>query len=173
MSDTPGKRVVRVRRSPTTGRATAKVTVEGRYAEFLAGELSVDDLTDEEILRGRLMDKNGGWTGRPPKVVPDTFLQAIRDERPKRIQAMLDKEIPHAFKALHDVMVGGTANKGGGAKVAAATKILEYAIGKPSEQMKLTVETSQAAKWENMLPEIFHALPSDTTEDVVDAEEEE
>lgn len=149
-----------------------KVTIEGRYAKFLSGELTVDDLDDEEIIRGRLKDRNGGWSGRPPKAMPTALVEAIVAERPKRIQAMLDKEIPFAFKALHDVMVGGTANKGGGAKVAAATKILEYAIGKPTESMNLRVEGNDK-RWEDILPQVFYEIGKGPVpgEPVVDAEE--
>lgn len=157
------------RRKPVAGSPVvdAQVRLKGRYADFMEGRLTAEDITDEEILRGRLMNINGQFNGRPPAVIPQELVQLFVEQRPKRIAEMLDKEIPHAFKALHDVMVGGTANKGGGAKVAAATKILEYAIGKPSEQVNLRVSTDDK-RWEDILPIVFHEVEATDAEVVED-----
>lgn len=48
-----------------------------RLDQLLTGKLSVDDLTEEELLTGILNDKNGERSGRPPNLIPRDFHTAV------------------------------------------------------------------------------------------------
>ena len=46
-------------------------------AALLAGRITVDDLTEEELLTGILNDKNGERSGRPSNLVPRELHTAV------------------------------------------------------------------------------------------------
>lgn len=52
-----------------------KTRVTGRMARFLAGELTVDDLDEEELARGQFRDERGQFSGRPNKLIPREIQQ--------------------------------------------------------------------------------------------------
>lgn len=54
--------------------------VRGRMAQLMAGELTIEDLDDQELLTGRIRDKNGGFSGRQPALIPRSFHEAITRE---------------------------------------------------------------------------------------------
>lgn len=57
-----------------------KVKVGKTNSAILSGDLDVSTWTDEELMRGQKRDKNGRWSGAPPKLVP----KAIHDELVRR-----------------------------------------------------------------------------------------
>lgn len=145
----------------------AQKALPNRYRLFETGELTIDDLDEEEILKGRLKNRNGTFTGRPPAVVPTVFIQAILREQQRLIGEKLRSEIPTAIKALHEVAEWG-GGKGGMARAAAAKTLLEYTIGKPMESMSLSVKSDDSAveraPWEDLLPRVFHVVEREQKE---------
>lgn len=62
------------------GRGSHKQTkqrVSGRMAQLLAGELSVEDLDEEELARGQFRDEHGQFRGRPNKLIPRELQQEM------------------------------------------------------------------------------------------------
>jgi len=129
-----------------------QIRVSDRLAKLESGELTVDDLDDEEILRGQLRDKNGAFTGRPPKWIPQEFAIALARRQQAVIQQQLLEMVPSARKALLDVMQKKNAVPGDGAKVQAAKLVLEYVHGKVPDKVEIKAEVQT---WERHAEEII------------------
>src|SRR6266545_1823255 len=65
--------------------------VNERWAAYLAGELSVRDMDDEELERRRFRSRDGSFRGEPPRSVPRDFDQQVIRE----LHLRTDKEFAH------------------------------------------------------------------------------
>lgn len=75
-----------------------------KYQALIDGRLSVDDLDDDEIIRGQLRDKNGRFSGRPPLVIPRALHQKAVEELKRRADNALLEHLGDAQMAIVDVM---------------------------------------------------------------------
>lgn len=87
----------------TLANGQIKLRVSGRYADLLRGKLKIEDLDDEEIANGKLRDKNGNFTGRPPIVLPREFHDAMQRELLKRGQREWHKQYLPAVKRIETI----------------------------------------------------------------------
>jgi hypothetical protein len=115
------------------------VRLRGRYAELLSGKLKVEDLDDEELARGRLRDKAGGFTGRPPTVVPGTLVQAMRREWLSRAEAKLREALME--KGIGTLtQLAGDENIDPAVRLRAADKLIERTMGKVPDRVQVSAE---------------------------------
>ena len=116
-----------------------KVRITGRYALLLSGAITVEDLDDEELSRGQLKAVDGSFRGRPPKVVPQELLQAMRREWLTRAQDKLRA-------ALLESGIGTLVSLAGnelidpGVRLRAAEKIIERTMGKVPDKIEVAAE---------------------------------
>jgi hypothetical protein len=72
--------------------------------DVLIGKDDLSEWDDEELRRGRKRDKNGGWQGRDPVIVP----KAVHDELVKRTLSkankLLTENLEAAVELLTDIM---------------------------------------------------------------------
>lgn len=118
-------------------------TVPTRYQEMMAaiqdGTFSLDMLDEEEILRGRLRNKNGDFAGRPPAMIP----QPMAVELVRRQKQLLMEEITPATKSAIKRLrqsVEGTTTVHDGPAIQAARILMEYGLGKPVDKVEVQVE---------------------------------
>lgn len=52
-----------------------------------------ESLSEEELIRGQLKDKHGGFVGRPPSYVPREFLLACQREQKRRFEEIFGSEV--------------------------------------------------------------------------------
>lgn len=64
----------------TPHRHRASISLGRTNAAILHGDEDLTLWSEEELIRGPRRDKNGSWSGRPPKVVP----KAVHDELVRR-----------------------------------------------------------------------------------------
>lgn len=61
-----------------------------RYQKFISGLITVKDLDDEELAKGQFRDRNGGFTGNPPKMIPrdmhDQFVNELFERSDIRLR---------------------------------------------------------------------------------------
>lgn len=127
--------------------------VTGRYAAFLAGEITVEDLDDEELARGRLRSSDGTFRGRPPTMLPTELVQAMRREWIGRAQEKL-------AVALHEVGIGTLvelAREGidESVRLRAADKIIERTMGKVPDKIELAAEDPVETLFRKILNDPF------------------
>ncbi len=120
-----------------------------RYEAFLTGELTVEDLDDEELRRGQLRDRDGGFKGRPTNVVPRSFHKAIADEIINRTNGRLGRYVGLAVEVLVEIAENKRAPAV--ARYQAATYLMERVVGKIPDKVQQEVVMK---KFENDLEEI-------------------
>lgn len=114
---------------------SSRVRLGQRNLAILRGEEELADWDEEELIRGQRRDKNGGWVGRPPKVVP----RALHDELVRRKLSegyqLLATNLVKAVEALGQIV--GDPEADANARVKAATVIIERVMGKTPQPIVL------------------------------------
>lgn len=126
------------------------IRLTGRYAQFMAGRITVEDLDDEELSRGMLRSNDGSFRGRPPKVMPTEMVQAMRREWLNRAQgklreALLEKGIGTLVSLADDPMVDP------GVRLRAAQTIMERTMGKVPDKIEVVAEDPIEALFRGIL----------------------
>lgn len=123
--------------------------VPPRYEAFLSGELKVEDLDDEELRRGQLRDRDGGFKGRPSNVVPREFHKAIADELITRANGKMTRYIDVAVGVLMEIAENKRAPAV--ARNQAAIYLMERVVGKIPDKVQQEIVMK---KYENDLEAI-------------------
>jgi len=136
-----------VPKSRTSGLAKLQA-VPTRYQQYVDGSLTAADLTLDELTRGKLMDRNGNFSGQYPAIMPSGLQSAMIRELQKR---MNDRFRNHAFDAIDkivEVMETGEGEqvsqfqKRGTGQFKAAQYIVERIIGKIPNEMNINQNTT-------------------------------
>lgn len=126
------------------------VRLRGRYAQLVAGTLSVEDLDDDELAKGQLKASDGTFRGRPPTVVPVELVQAMRREWLARAEARLRE-------ALLDKGIGTLTELAGNktidpaVRLRAADKLIERTMGKVPDRVHIAADDPVEALFRNIL----------------------
>lgn len=111
-------------------------TQSDRVADLLSGKLDVEDLDDEELARGYPRNRNGGFSGRPPKVIPLVIHQRIQREFYARIEEKMRTALPDAVEMLAKVAVNPLTEDRD--KLKAIDMLLNRLMGKPPERVEIS-----------------------------------
>jgi hypothetical protein len=126
---------------PTDKRLSAhrphKPVVKTRMQMLIDGDISVDDLDDEEVMAGRVKDKNGKFTGRPRDLLPRKISDEMRRRWHALVQEQLNDQTELAILTLQDIMASRMA--AAPARVRAAEIILERNLGKVPDKIESQV----------------------------------
>ena len=106
---------------------------------LLQGAIKIEDLDDEELAQGRLKDKNGKFSGRPPMLIPSELVQAMRREwlsraESKLREALMDKGIGVLTDLASNELVDPAV------RLKAANTIIERTMGKVPERVTFAAE---------------------------------
>lgn len=147
--------------------ARAIVHVGQNTTRILTGQEDLTSWTDEELERGQKMSKNGTWTGRPPQVIP----KIIHDELVKRTlskaQELLRSNLLDAVAALTSIAKDEDAPEG--ARIQAATLIMERVMGKTPEKVEISAEMP----WMDALTDAIVSTEDDFVANALDVESRE
>lgn len=102
-------------------------------------------LHPRELARGQLFDSRGGFSGRPPKLVPRAFHDACVRELMKRGKQMYQENYLEAIKAM--TVIASDESQKASDRLKAAQFVIERLEGKVPER----VEVSQAPMWQDMI----------------------
>lgn len=127
---------------------------KSRYQQLIDGTLKVEDLEDEEIKKGRCMDKNGGFSGRPPSNFPRALHDAMHNEFIKRTQESFKPMVSTATDVLLEIAQNKRA--AGPARVRAAEILIERGAGKVPDKVFAEVVTK---KFEENIEGLFVDMP--------------
>lgn len=135
MADPTGSKRVSSRRGQRT-RVVA--TRERTRLELLvSGELKIEELDDEEILRMQLKNMNGDFRGRPPLWVPRQFALEMRAEFTRRFQGELNNMLPKALKAHKEILDSRHLAPGDAARMTAVKEVYDRTFGKIVQQTEV------------------------------------
>lgn len=158
--------VARIQRGPYAD-GSVDVRVTGRYADLLTGELDIEDLDIEELARGQLKDKNGRFTGRPPKFLPRQIVDKMRTEHHRRVNAVLEESLSDVVKVMRGVAKDRKADPA--VRLKAAIYIYERFMGKVPDKIDVT----KGAKVETIVEQILYDMePTAIEKEIAETEEE-
>jgi len=164
----------RDRKNYAAKRVNGKNTeVTDRYQALLDGTIKIEDLETDELIQGKLFNKNGDFRGRPPLMIPRTMHNAIVRELVHRTESGLFADYDHMYEVLVGVATNERVNAQ--ARVQAAIYVIERISGKIPDKTEMSLEVR---KFEQMVEEgklmidlgELPALTSQAHEVVVDAE---
>jgi len=134
------KALARSKRRPAR-RVKIEIT---RLQLLIDGELTFDDLDDEEVFRMQLRDRNGHFKGRPPKWIPRDLAQAWANEQRNRAAAWFGEMIPQAQKTTLEMLKSRHLSPGDGARLRAAEMIFDRALGKVGSESHITIDKGRS-----------------------------
>lgn len=155
---------------PDHRQARVDVRVSGRMAQLLRGEITVDDLDDEELRRGQLRSANGTFSGHPNDMVPREMHDEMMRRLLRRGQDKIRKNFFDAVDTIVDVMNNSEEDA---LRLKAATYLYERLAGKTPEKLEISGEIKGFEQFKVVR---INKKRRKKTEDIVDAdvvEEEE
>lgn len=139
----------------------AQVGIGKTNAMILAGEADLSVWSDEELTRGQRRDRNGGWSGRPPKVVPTALHRELTRRQMQKVQEHLRDNLLVAAEALTEMIQSPHVDDS--TKVRAIQMIFDRVLGKAPEKIDVQV-------FQSKMQEAFEVMLVPTEDDVIDAE---
>lgn len=137
-----------------------KIALGKTNLAILSGAEDVSLWSDEELLRGQRKDRNGRWTGRPPKVVPLAVHQELTRRRMSQAYELLREDLGSAVRLLIKVVKDENADTKD--RIKSAELIINRVMGKAPERIEVTTRS----RWEDALDAML--VMSD--DDIVEAE---
>ncbi len=112
-----------------------RVRVGKTNQAILSGQTDLTTWTEEELLRGQRRNKNGGWNGRAPAVVP----MAVHDELVRRKMSQAHELLRDNLVAATEVLIELATDEDveSATRLKAATTILDRVLGKAPETVNL------------------------------------
>lgn len=140
--------------SPTnrTGKRRTIATIElSRLDLLIKGELSIEDLDDEEIQRMQLRNAQGDFRGRAPLYIPRELAMAFRQEHFRRFQKEMAQKVPKALTALDEMLASRHLAPGDATRLRAVELVLERAFGKVTQNVDQHVTVDKGKSFEDFV----------------------
>lgn len=153
---------------PDTQLSTTPMTVQvtGRMKQLISGEITVDDLDDEELMSGQFRDKSGNLNGRS-KVVPKAMHQEMQRRLLQRGHEKIRSDFFDAIDVVGSIMRDDQNDPA--VRLRAANTIIERTAGKTPEKVEMSVEVK---KYEEVAVSIMREIPPEVEEaEIVDDED--
>lgn len=133
------------------------ITVSERMQYLMDHPDAFRDLDDEEVSKGRLKDKNGGFSGRPPKAVPLKFHDMMRQELIRRWNIKVAETLEPSLKVLHEISQGKISGRvPADARMKSAIYLIERTVGKVPEKSEMQVELKP---WQDGIEGLLYEAP--------------
>lgn len=132
----------KARRGRFTSEDRAYVRVGNMTTRVLIGMEDLSEWDDDELKRGRRRDKNGGWAGRDPVVIPKAIFDEIVKRTMDKARSILQDNLEVAVIALTEIVAEPKFDAKD--RLRAIEMVLNRTMGK--EPVK--VEVTGTAKWE-------------------------
>lgn len=120
-----------------------------RYQDLMDGTLSVEDLDDEECVRGQLRASDGSFRGRPPKAVPRELYLKMQSEAAKRWENKMKGMVDLSIEALGKLVTNGRSEM---VRYQAAVYLVERTMGKTPDRVQISAEVK---RWEGVASNIL------------------
>jgi hypothetical protein len=134
-----GNKAILAAKPQTSEETLARMT---RFQKFLSGFIKVEELDDEEIARGQLRDKNGGFSATAPAMIPTSLKDQMMKELFKRGDQIMRDSYLAALTTLQDISVGSAYEPAD--RIKASTYLIERLAGKTPD----VVVHTQDKPWE-------------------------
>lgn len=112
-----------------------KIAISGRMEKLLAGVITVEDLDDMELARGQCRDTAGGFTGRPPRIIPREMHQEMLRRLFERSDELLQGALLITVRMFLEVV--SDPNQTAADRMKAGVFIFENVRGKAPQTVRL------------------------------------
>ena len=126
------------------GKRWSQIVTEVKRGDYTWRQFA-EGLTAEELARGQLRDSNGGFTGRPPSIVPREFHLACFRELKRRFDEQFQSHVLDIAKEY----VALAQDKEIPAKDRA--RMMQYAMERVFGSIPKEVTVKQDAPWESVV----------------------
>ena len=116
---------------------------------ILSGELDLSVWSEEELIRGQRRAANGRWMGTPAEGGAEGDSRRVGKAELSKAYDLLNESIYDAVAVLREVALDKQADPT--VRIKAATEILNRTMGKPTQEMKIAVQTTFEEAFEAML----------------------
>ena len=120
-----------------------------RWRLFMAGDLTIHDMDDEELARGQFRAGDGTFRGRPPKTIPRDFAQQLSRELLRRADSEFRKMLIEAVRTHGTVMRVGEKDAD---RLRAANLVVERTMGKVPDKV---IVSEGRPEWESAVDEFL------------------
>lgn len=131
-------------------------TVNERAAAFIRGEITVRDLDDQELQRGRFRSSDGRFRGGRPSYIPHEYHDEIVRRLLERGQERLREGYIDAVEVIVGIAIDSTVDAA--VRLRAANIVQERVAGKTPDRVEMSVEVRP---WERVLKGIIKTPPPD------------
>lgn len=145
-------------------RKRIRVQVPTRMYMFMTGELTIEDLDDDEIRRGQLKNVNGHFT-QEPAWIPRELAGALRAEQYRRFQVEMAGMLPDAMQAIHEMVKSRHLMPGDATRLKAAETILERVYGKVTQSVESHVTVDKGKSFDDVIEASLVDVDDDNVED--------
>lgn len=139
---------IKIKHTTRLGKRWSEIILAIDAKEYTWDEF-VGALTPEELARGQLMDKHGGFVGRPPSFVPRAFHDACIRELLGRGRQLYKESYVKAIQAMTGIAESQTAKESD--RIKAATFVIERLEGKVPDKLEVSV----ADPWQQLISGII------------------
>ena len=132
-----------------------------RTSALINGEVNdLDEWDDEELKRGRRRDKNGGFRGRDPLVIP----RIVNDEYRRRLYEAVHTEIRDGLLPAAKRLTAMSSGQipADLAELKAITENLDRGMGNMANAVGPSALPAEPARWELAIDAGIVALPDDS-----------
>lgn len=129
------------------------VRVNPRMRKLLEGEISVTDLTTEELVSGRLLNSRGNFAGTDTQMVPRKMYAQMMNELFARANDKMKDSLVEAAELMTAVVKNADAEYKD--RMKAAQWLIERVMGKMPE----TVNVQQDKPWQTLLMNVTAEEP--------------
>jgi len=138
------------------------IAVNPRMMQFQTGELSFDDLDDEEIRRGQFRSAAGTFQGRPVDMVPRKFYDELVRETVRRANNEFRMQLQPMIGVLTELAT--TRKVAADARHKSAVYLLERTLGKVPDK---TIIEATVKPWEDNIEGLIVETPEVVKGEVV------
>lgn len=132
-----------------------------RLDMLISGELSIQDLDDEEIQRMQLRNAAGDFRGRAPLYIPREMAMAFRQEFFVRFQRDMATTVPDAMRAISEMVNSRHLMPGDSTRLRAAELVLERVFGKVTQNVDQHVTVEKGKSFEDFVGEAIIDVEED------------
>lgn len=146
---------------PRQGTPSRRVQTEPkneRWNAFMRGELTVEDMDNEELARGQFRAGDGSFRGRPPKTIPRDFATQLSRELLRRADSNLKARLLEAIEVQVEIMRNGDKDAD---RLRAALYLQDRLLGKVPERV---VVSAGRPEWESEVEKFLGAVEDEQIE---------
>lgn len=125
---------------------------------FINGQITVEDLDDDELAQGRLKAIDGSFRGRPPALIPSEMVQAMRREWMSRAEGKLREALMEVgLQGMIDIAKDERIDPA--VRLRAQQTIIERTMGKVPDKVVLAAEDPVEALFRGILNDPLGLAP--------------